>query len=61
MVIPALIHKAAIARKKLDVFARQNREGFDGWGDEYKKLKTITKKPKKLAPKRQNKQGELKL
>ena len=47
--------------KKLDVFARQNREGFDGWGDEYKKLKTITKKPKKLAPKRQNKQGELKL
>ena len=47
--------------KKLDVFARQERAGFDGWGDEYKKLKTITKKPKKIPPKRQNKQFELKL
>lgn len=47
--------------KKLDVFARQEREGFDGWGDEYKKITTTIKKPTKLYPKSQQAQTELKL
>ena len=47
--------------KKLDVFARQEREGFDGWGDEYKKITTTIKKPTKLHPKSQQAQTELKL
>ncbi len=29
---------------KLDVFARQKREGFDGWGNEYGVLSTETKR-----------------
>ena len=32
---------------KLDVFARQVREGFDGWGNEYGKLVVGAKKPLK--------------
>ena len=47
--------------KKLDVFARQKRAGFDGWGDEYKKLNTTIKKPRKLHPKSLKGQPELKL
>lgn len=30
--------------KRLDVFARQVRDGFDGWGDEYGSLSTETKR-----------------
>ena len=46
--------------KKLDVFARQKRGGFDGWGDEYKKLDMISKKPTRLK-KKNSKQIELSL
>ena len=46
--------------KKLDVFARQKRVGFDGWGDEYKKLDMISKKPTRLK-KINTKQKELSL
>lgn len=44
--------------KKLDVFARQKRVGFDGWGDQYKKLDMISKKPTRLK-KKDSKQIEL--
>jgi N6-adenosine-specific RNA methylase IME4 len=33
---------------KLDVFARQARPGFDGWGDEYGTLSESVKKPRSL-------------
>ena len=33
---------------RLDVFARQRREGFDGWGNEYGKYPEISKKPHSL-------------
>ena len=45
--------------KKLDVFARQERPGFDGWGNEYKKLPRKSKKPLKLKPNHTSKQREL--
>lgn len=34
--------------KRLDIFARQKREGFDGWGNEYGIIPINIKKPKKL-------------
>lgn len=34
--------------KKIDVFARQKRQGFYGWGSEYKKIDLDVKKPKSL-------------
>lgn len=30
--------------RRLDVFARQVREGYDGWGNEYGKLTTLSKR-----------------
>ena len=38
-----LIHKY-FKGKKLDVFARQKRIGFKGWGNEYGKLEVNVKK-----------------
>ncbi|MCE8012917.1 MT-A70 family methyltransferase [Billgrantia desiderata] len=35
---------------RLDVFARQVREGFDGWGDEYGTLDVNMARPRSLAP-----------
>lgn len=34
---------------RLDVFARQVREGYDGWGDEYGKFDEISKRPHSLS------------
>lgn len=39
--------------KKLDVFARQVREGFDGWGNEYGMLQVGVKKPSKAKPQKE--------
>lgn len=33
---------------RLDVFARQVRPGFDGWGDEYSKFEEHVKRPRSL-------------
>jgi len=33
---------------RIDIFARQKREGFDGWGDEYETIDLNIKKPSKL-------------
>ena len=53
-----LIHKY-FKGKKLDVFARQKRVGFKGWGNEYGKFElNITKKP---ITKKSSKQLNLKL
>jgi len=35
---------------RLDVFARQVRSGFDGWGNEYGKYEENVKRPASLAP-----------
>lgn len=34
---------------RLDVFARQVRTGFDGWGNEYGQLPEHVKRPRTLA------------
>ena len=53
-----LIHKY-FKGKKLDVFARQKRVGFKGWGNEYGKFElNIKKKP---ITKKSSKQLNLKL
>ncbi len=35
---------------RLDVFARQRRPGFDGWGDQYETLPETAQRPRTLAP-----------
>jgi len=57
-----LIHKY-FDGKKIDIFARQVREGFDGWGNEYGSIQLDIKKPasalKSPAKKSNKKQAEL--
>lgn len=36
------------AGPRLDVFARQVRPGFDGWGDEYGTISLETRRPRSL-------------
>lgn len=40
---------------RLDIFARQQREGFDGWGNEYQKLGLEVKRPRSLKSNENNK------
>ena len=57
-----LIHKY-FDGKKIDIFARQVREGFDGWGNEYGSIQLDIKKPasalKSPAKKSNKRQAEL--
>lgn len=39
---------------RLDVFSRQVRNGYDGWGDQYGTLAVGEKRPKALSRKREN-------